>query len=162
MRSLSTLAALVVLGGCGPGIDPLLGSYTFTLTSTDTESAPTTNTLTTTSAGTVSLTTNAALTGYVIALGHSDASVCVLEGTVAEKSTSPEITLKLEQKCTLASGSGIATATLTSGKASLKVNDTRAADVMTIDVAYSYAGTRPIFNMAFAGTGKRTYVGTRR
>ena len=45
-----------------------------------------------------------------------------------------------------------------------RLSMTRVMDVMTLDVAYSYAGTTTlgalVFN--FAGTGKRTYTGTRR
>ena len=158
------LVALVLVVGCGPGIDPLIGSYPFTLTGTETNTAPNTNTATTTGTGTLAVTANAAMTGYVITAAHSDASPCVIEGTATEKATGPEITVKADQKCVFVAGATTTTVTFTSGKSVLKLNDTRVMDVMTLDVAYSYAGTTTlgalVFN--FAGTGKRTYTGTRR
>jgi hypothetical protein len=161
---LAPLAVLGLLVGCGPGIDPLIGSYTFTLTGTDTNTAPNTNSVTPTGTGTLAVTANAAADGYVITAAQTDASPCVIEGTAADKATSPELTVKTEQKCVFVSGPTTTTATFSSGKAVLKLNDTRAMDVLTLDVAYSYAGTTVVlgFTSNFAGTGKRTYTGTRR
>jgi len=159
---LPTLAALALLVGCGPGIDPLIGSYTFAMTAADTNTAPNTAASTSSGTGTLAITSNAAMTGYVLTVAHNDTNPCVVEGTIPEKTTTPEITVKVDSKCTFYSGSGTTVATITSGKAVLKLMDTRAMDTMTLDVAYSYAGTTPIFNVNFAGNGKRTYTGTRR
>ncbi len=157
------LAGLVLFVGCGPGIDPLIGSYTFTMTGQDINSAPNTNASTPAGSGTIAITSDALMTGYVITLAQTDTSPCVFSGTAAvAKSADPEITIKPTQTCVLLAPSGSATATLTTAKAVLKLGATRPADTMTLDAAYSYAGTTVIFNIAFAGTGHRTYTSARR
>ena len=162
MRAL-TLLGLTLLVGCGPGIDPLIGSYTFTMTGTDTNSAPNTDVSMPAGGGTVAITSNALVTGYVITVAQTNTSPCVFDGTAAvQKGADPEITIKPNQTCTLFTPSGTATATLTTAKAVLKLGTTRTADTMTLDVAYSYAGTTAIFNINFAGTGHRTYTSARR
>ena len=160
---LATFAALALLVGCGPGVDPLIGSYNFTMAGTDTNTAPNTTVTTSTNTGTMAITANAASTGYVITVGHIDTNVCVLDGKATEKATGPEITITPDQKCTFVNGASTATATI-AGKAVLTLKDTRAMDTMAIDVTYSYAGTTYFLTFAtnFAGTGKRTYSGTRR
>lgn len=160
---LLTLAVVTLLVGCGPGIDPLIGSYTFALTGTDTNTTPNTNTSTPTGTGTLAVTANAASTGYVITAAQTSADPCVIEGKASDKATAPEITITADQKCVFTEGPTTVTVTFTAGKSVLKLADTRAADVMTLDVSYSYAGTTTvIITQGFAGTGKRTYTGTRR
>lgn len=155
---LATLSSLVLLVGCGPGIDPLIGSFTFTMSGSDVNTAPDTNSSTATGAGTVAITSNGLTTGYVVTVAQSDLTPCVFAGTTAEKATDPQITITSGQTCAL----GSATATLTAAKAVLKMNATRAADVITVDVSYSYAGKYPIFNTNYTGNGHRVYTGTRR
>lgn len=158
---LATFVSLLLVG-CGPGLDPMLGSFPFTLTGTDTNSSPNTTASTQSGTGTIAITSTAAMSGYLVTIAHFNTNACTLEATATEKATGPDITIKNGQTCTFTSGSGVATATITSGKVIVKLNDTRAADVMTMDVSYSYAGTTFLFNQNFAGTGKRTYTGTRR
>jgi hypothetical protein len=161
---LLTLAGLTLLVGCGPGVDPLIGSYTFALTGLDTNTAPNMNTSTPMGAGTLAVTANAALTGYVVTAAQTDADPCVLVGKAAEKAAAPEITITADQKCVFTEGPTTTTASFTTGKSVLKLSDTRAMDVMTLEVSYSYAGSTTVlgFTTSFAGTGKRTYTGTRR
>lgn len=158
---IATLAFLVLIG-CGPGLDPLLGSYPFTLAGTDTNTSPNTNASPASGTGTLAVTSTAAMVGYLVTLAHANANGCTLEATVAEKATAPELTIKAGQTCTFVTSGGTTVATISSGKALLKLNDTRAADVMTLDVSYTYSGSTFLFNQAFSGTGKRTYTGTRR
>ena len=159
---LATLAGVVLLVGCGPGIDPLIGSYTFTLSGLDTNTAPNTQTSTPSGGGTVAITTNATtLTDFVITLAQSDTTPCVLTGSVAAmKAADPEITIKPTQTCSFYGSGTTVTATITSGKAVVKLAATRASDTLTLDVAYSYA--YQVFGVNFAGTGHRTYSGARR
>ena len=163
LTALSTLALLV---GCGPGIDPLVGTYAFTMTGVDTNTAPNKNVSNATGSGTISITSAVAMTAgttnYVLTVAQADTTPCVFDGSAAEKATDPEITLKPTQVCTFYPSSGTARATLTTGKAVLKLNATRPVDGLTVDLTYSYDGTTPIFNIAFAGAGHRTYTGTRR
>ena len=161
---IATLTALVLLVGCGPGVDPLIGTYNLTYTATDTNTAPNTDKSDTTGTGTLTVTANAAMTGYVITAAHSNGNPCVIEGTAAEKATAPEITVKAATTCVFISGSTTTTVTMSSGKALLKLNDTRAMDVITLNVAYTYTGvtTFGALTFTFAGGGVRTYTGTRR
>lgn len=156
---LATFAALVLLAGCGPGIDPLIGSYTFNLTGTDTTTSPSNRMDPVTGAGTLAITANALTSAYVLTVAQADASPCVLEGTALEKAATPTITIRADQKCTFVNAVGTTTATM-SGTATLKEQATKSADLMALEVSYSYTGTTFGFN--FAGTGKRTYAGTRR
>lgn len=158
-----TLCAALFLVGCGPGTDPLIGSYAYTLTGTDTNTAPNTDTATSSGTGVLVITANAETTGYFVTLAHPDTNACTLAGTIDSKAMGPEITITANQACPFKSGLGTITATVTSGKAVLKVNAKRAEDVMTFDVAYSYAGNTGFpFNLNFAGTGTRKYTGTRK
>ncbi len=162
---LAIFAALVLFVGCGPGIDPLVGSYNFSLTGLDTNTMPNTKTTMPMGTGTIAVTPNAAMTGYVMTTAQTDASPCVIEGTATEKAASPEINVKADQKCVFVNGNTTVTVTFSSGKAVLKLNDTRAADVVTLDVAYAYEGVTSLglgVTLNFAGTGKRTYTGPRR
>jgi hypothetical protein len=160
MRLILPALAACLMFGCGPGIDPLIGSYTFTMTGLDTNTAPNTNNSPASGGGTVAITANAALTGYVISVGQNDLTPCVIEGTAAVKATDPEITVTANQTCTFALNGTSATATITSGKAVVKLNATRPADTLTLDVTYSYTGS--FVGFSFVGNGKRTYTGTRR
>ncbi len=153
--------ALVLLVGCGPGIDPLIGSYAFTLTGTDT--ATDKSTTAPSGAGTMSVTANALTNGYFINVAHSKATACVISGTANEKSTDPEITIDPAQTCVLSEGNTTTTVSFTSGKLVLDVGTTRAKDSAKLDVAYAYSGqTVQIFTINFAGTGVRTYAGLRK
>lgn len=148
MRTVTLFATAVLLTACGP--DPMIGSYSFTLTGTDTNTAPNNSTSTPSGTGTLAVT-SALMTDYVLTAAQTDASPCVLKGTRGEKAQT--ITIAAEQKCTFVYAGGQVTATMTSGTATLKDN------VMSLEVSYSYAGTTLGIN--YAGTGKRTYSGPR-
>lgn len=157
-----TLCA-VLLMACGPGTDPLIGSFAYQLTGQDTNTAPNTDTFAPTGTGTLVITANAEVTGYFLTLAHPDTNSCTLAGTIDAKAMGPEMTINSGQTCTFRSVSGTATASLTMGKAVLKVGQKRAEDALTFDVAYTYAGNTGFpFNLNFAGTGTRKYAGTRK
>lgn len=158
-----TLCAAVLLSACGPGTDPLIGSFTYQLTGTDTNTAPNTDGFTVSGTGTLVITANAEVTGYFLTLAHPDTNACTLAGTIDMKAMGPEISITSGQTCAFKSGSGSATASLTMGKAVLKVGQKRAEDALTFDVAYTYAGNTGFpFNLNFAGNGTRKYAGTRK
>jgi hypothetical protein len=156
------LAALVLFVGCGPGVDPLVGSFKFTMTGMDTNTGST-STQNSTGAGNLAITANAALTSYLITVAEDGGgSSCVLEGTVDEKVTT-DIVVKAEQKCIFIAGATTTTVTFSAGKAVLKQASARAMDTVTLDLTYTYTGvTQFIVTTNFSGSGKRTYTGTRR
>ncbi|GEM_PF-2393558 len=162
---IALLAVVAVLSACGPGVDPLVGTFNFTLTGKDKNSVPDTSESTPTGTGTISVTPNALQTGYVITAAQTNASPCVLEGKAAtEKKASPELTISAGQQCVLTQGATTVTVTFTSGKLVLTQASTMEKDSAALDVAYSYTGvTNLIFGTAtFAGAGARTYAGPRR
>jgi hypothetical protein len=151
MRRLALLSLFAALTACAP--DPLLGTFTFTLTGTDTETAPRNVTASVTGMGTLAITTGKTV-DYVITLSHTDADACVLEADRDQKGET--VSLTVGQKCTFTSGAGTTTATLTSGT----VTGTEKGETVSIAVNYSYTATALGIN--FAGTGVRTYAGVRR
>ncbi len=159
-----TLCAAVLLSACGPGTDPLIGSFTYQLTGQDTNTAPNNDGFAVSGTGTLVITANAEVTGYFVTLAHPDTNACTLAGTIDMKAMGPEITISSAQTCTFRTGNNSATATLTMGKAVLKVGQKRAEDLLTLDVAYGYAGVAGFapFTVNFAGNGTRKYAGTRK
>lgn len=150
MRSLPALLALALLG-CAP--DPVLGTYDFTLTGSETETAPRNQTTATNGTGFLAITTGKAA-DYVITVAQSDATPCVVDAERTEKGDAINVTAG--QKCTFIFGGGNLTATMTSGT----VVASEKGENITVKVDYSYTGTT--FGINFAGTGTRSYVGPRR
>lgn len=149
--------------GCGPGIDPIIGSYAYQLTGTDTNTAPNTDSSTSSGTGVLVITANAETTGYFLTLAHPDTNSCTLSGTLDSKAMGPEMTVAAMQTCTFKSGSGTITATVTTGRAVLKAGAKKADDTMTFDVSYSYVGNTGFpFNLNFSGNGTRKYAGARK
>lgn len=162
---IALLAVVAFLSACGPGVDPLVGTFNFTLTGKDTNSVPNMDSSTPTGTGTISVTPNALQTGYVITAAQTNVSPCVIEGkTATDKATSPTLTINSGQQCVLTQGTTTVTVTFTSGKVVLTQATSQDKDSVTLDVAYSYTGvTNLIFGTAtFAGAGTRTYAGPRR
>lgn len=151
MRSLFFASLLLV--GCAPP-DYLPGSYNFTMASTDTESAPRMQTNTSSGMGTMAINVGKSV-DYVVTIAQSDASPCVVEATANEKGD--VISITPDQKCTFTYAGGSVTATMTTG--TIKSTGDK-GEGATVEVNYTYAGTTLGIN--FAGTGKRTYTGTRR
>jgi hypothetical protein len=150
MRIAATLLVLS-LAGCAP--DPVLGTFTFNMTGTDTESAPRSQTNSTSGGGTFSVTTGKSV-DYVVTLSQTDTSPCVLDADKAEKGDA--INLAANQKCTFNYSGGTVTATLTTGT----LTGSEKGETAAVTVNYTYAGT--IIGINFAGTGTRTYSGVRR
>ena len=153
MRRPLPVLVLAVLAGCAP-TDPLPGAYHFTMTGTDTSTAPTTGTSTPTGSGTISISRGVA-TDYVLVLAQSDTTACVLTGAKV-KDQPLAIALSPNQTCTFPYPLGSATASLTTDTFSL---DSATHDVATLALAYSYAGS--FLGINYAGTGTRTYTGSR-
>ena len=149
MRSLALLALL--LTACAP--DPVLGTYDFTLTGTETETAPRSQTTASSGTGPMAITTGKT-SDYVVTLAQTDATPCVVNADKTEKGDAINITAG--QKCTFVFAGGNVTATMTTGTVAVSEKGENA----TVKVNYTYAGTT--FGINFAGTGERTYTGPRR
>jgi hypothetical protein len=151
MRTL-LLAAALAFAGCAP--DPMLGSFDYTMSSSDTETAPGNGTSNGAGAGVLAVTTGKAA-DYLVTLAHADTTPCTFTANRDDKTGI--VGLASGQTClVVARGTG-ATATLTSGTVTVDEK----GENMTVEVAYSYAG-QALFGINFAGNGKRTYVGKRR
>jgi hypothetical protein len=151
MRLPIFVSSFVALSACAP--DPMLGSFNFTLNGTETETAPRSQTTTSTGAGTLAVTTGKTV-DYVLTVAQTDASPCVLEADRNDKGDVVSITPA--QKCTFVFPAGQVTATMTTGT----VTVSEKGESLTVNVTYTYAGTTLGIN--FAGTGSRTYTGPRR
>src|SRR6185503_5274108 len=106
--------ALVALAfvGCAP--DPMIGSYSFTITGTDTQTAPTSGTSAATGTGTLAITTGKT-DAYLVTVGHSDISSCTLKGTKKKEPQDMKFELLANQPCILKNGNTVANAVITSG-----------------------------------------------
>ncbi len=104
--------AVLVLAGCTP-VDPLVGSYNFTMTGTDTTTAPSNSTSTPTGTGTLAVTHGVA-TDYLIVIGQTDANGCTLKGDKT-KDKPLVVTVQTGQTCSFNYSTGKVTATLTQG-----------------------------------------------
>jgi hypothetical protein len=128
-----------------------LGSFNFTMTGSETETAPRTQTTMSTAMGVLTVTTGKT-SDYVVVLSQNDTGPCVLEA----KNERNEIVMTSGQQCTFAGGGGTRlTATLTSGSI---VRGER-GEAITVNVAYTYTA---MVVLNFVGSGTRTYAGTRR
>lgn len=145
------LAAVFALSACAP--DPLLGTFNFNMTGTDTETAPRNMSTSTTGNGTFSVTTGKAV-DYLVTLAQVDTSPCVLDADRNDKGDA--IVITAGQKCTFAYAGGTATATLTSGS----ISASEKGETASVNVSYTYAGS--VIGINYAGTGTRTYAGSRR
>lgn len=148
MRSL-VLVALALTGCAQPDLVP--GTFNFTLTGTETETAPRNQITATSGSGTI---TTGKTSDYVITLAQTDATPCVVNADRTEKGDAINITAG--QKCTFFFSGGNVTATMSTGTVSVSEKGENA----TVKVTYTYAGTTIGIN--FAGTGERTYTGPRR
>lgn len=151
MRRLALALATLALTACGP--DPLVGTFDFNMTGTDTETAPRNQTASVTGAGTLSITPGKT-NDYLITLAHTDADPCVLIAEVDQKGQT--VSLTAAQKCTFTSGGTTTTATVNSGT----VTGSEKGETVSVNVQYSYTAT--VLGINFAGTGTRTYAGVRR
>ena len=153
MKCTLTALVAVVLTGCTPA-DLLVGSYNFTLSGTDTTTAPGMSTSTPTGTGTLAITHGVA-TDYVIVIGQTNSSACQLTGK-KNKDKAQVIDIAAGQVCQFLYSTGSVTATLTSGFVTL---DSSTMNSATLALAYSYTGS--VLGITYAGTGSRTYVGPR-
>lgn len=148
MRTFLFLAALTLVG-CAP--DPTLGTFDYTMTGTDTQTAPGSDVTNTTGAGVLAITTGKA-NDYLITVAHSDTTPCTFNADRNDKGDT--IALAAGQSCKLLGG---ATAVLTTGKLSV----TEKGESATLEVTYSYSGTG-LFGINYTGNGVRKYTGPRR
>ncbi len=151
--NLKALVAMVLLAGCTP-TDQLVGSFAFTLSGTETTTAPGNSSSTSTGTGTLAVTHGVA-TDYVVVIAQTDSNPCTLLGS-ATKDKPTVITISAGQKCQFLYSTGSVTATLGSGSVTL---DSMTQNTATLSIDYSYAGT--VFGINYAGTGARTYTGPR-
>jgi hypothetical protein len=146
MRSL--LLAGVLFCACTP-VDPIIGTYGVTVTGSENQTAPTNSTNTISGMGTVSVTADKERVGYLVTFG--EAYLCRLRGT--KSATTPgEIEITDGQTCQI----GGTNASTTDGKVSL---DAATSSTVTLTVSYTYSGQ--VFGINYAGTGTRTYTGSR-
>src|SRR5450432_1537658 len=129
-----TLTLAVVLSACVAPVDGRIGSYHFTLSGSDTETAPQMQTTTPTGVGTLAITAGAADVGYDITIAETDTNPCSLLGTLKEKDQET-IDIAANQTCKFSFSGGTVTGTLTSGSATLT------DQTMSLTMAYSFAGT---------------------
>lgn len=141
-------AAALALVGCAP--DPTLGTFDFTMTGTDTQTAPSNDLTNTTGAGVLAITTGKTA-DYLLTLAQADLTPCTFNVARDDKTTA--LSLPGGQACKI----GPSTAILTTS--SLTIDEKAETAVLT--VAYTYSGTG-LFGVNYAGTGTRTYNGKRR
>ncbi len=151
MRTLFLTAALT-LAACAP--DATLGTFDYTMSGTDTETAPGSSGSTTSGTGVLSITTGK-VADYLVTVAPSDTSSCTFAVTRNQKDGS--LAFAGGQTCALVARSNSATATMSSGV--LTINEK--SESATLEVAYAYSGSG-LFGINFAGNGKRTYTGKRR
>ena len=156
-RGFLALAVAAALTGCGP--DPMIGTFTFTVSGTDTQTAPSSSTAQVTGTGNLVITQGKA-TDYLVTIAHSDSSACTVNAT-RSKETPNTLSLVANQSCILRAGGAAATAILTSGTATLTpATSASASDLVTLTVNYTWSYTG-LLGVNFAGTGTRTYAGTK-
>jgi hypothetical protein len=148
MKALLIVVGLV-LCGCGP--DPVLGTYTFNQTGQDNVVAPMALAVPSMSTGSMPIT-DGARGEYVVLFSPKQGAPCTIR--VLKSST---IQIKEGEVCDFSVVAGPVTASVVAkakaGTATLK--DT----TLTIDIEYDFTGMAGA--LAFTGTGKRNYVGTR-
>lgn len=149
MRAFLLAASFFAFSACGP--DLLVGTFSFTMSGTDTTTGS--NASATSGTGHIAVTPDKA-DGYVVTLAQLDSEPCVFNGAL-EKNKAFTLTLAPNQACTISSGAATATATLTSGSVAV------VEDALTMTVAYTYQGST-FLGGSFSGNGTRTYAGTRR
>ncbi|MFO0598182.1 MAG: hypothetical protein U0228_22960 [Myxococcaceae bacterium] len=152
MRTALLALAAVALSACAP--DFTLGTFNFQMTGTDTQTAPNSSSSAVSGVGTIAITTGKTV-DYVLTLAQSDTDPCVLELTQDEKTRA--ISINAMQKCTFNYNGGYVNATVTTGTVT---PDTMKGETLNVVINYSYAGT--VIGINFAGSGMRTYAGTRR
>lgn len=151
MRSLA-LAVAALLAGCS-SYDPLVGTYTATVTGTDMQTSPTSSTSNVSGTGTLAITATKTLHAYVVTFGQNG-YLCTLQAT--ESTTTPrQLELAGGQQCHIEFPGGNFTATTTQGSVTL---DPVTMSTATLQLSYGYSGTA-IFN--YAGNGSRTFTGPR-
>jgi len=154
MRHALVIASLVALAGCASP-DPMLGTFTFALTGTDTQTAPNNSSQGVAGSGVLAVTTSKnENVDYVVTAAQNDVGPCVLNFSRNDKGDA--LTMAAGQSCTFNYAGGQVTASMSTGTVSL--DDAR--ENMTLTVTYSFSGQTFGFN--FAGTGTRTYTGPRR
>ena len=142
------LFALVVASACTPA-DPFVGTYNATVTGMETETAPRSQTRTITGMGTLAVTQNKEQTGYLVTFGEN--YLCRLLGT-RSTATPAEIDIADGQACNISGFTG----TTTDAKVTV---DTQTMTTATLTVSYSF--TYSLLFENHAGTGTRTFTGTR-
>jgi hypothetical protein len=151
-------AVSLTLSACGP--DPVLGTYNFTQTGSDTVESPAQLkgiTQQSSSMGTIAVTGGAKSGEYTVTLTPTGGQPCTV---MVAKGTGDEIAVKEGQTCNFIIPVSVpmvpitsitAVANARSGKAVVKDN------VLTVDIQYDFTASAGIA-MA-TGTGTRTYVG---
>lgn len=142
------LLALVVASACTPA-DPFIGTYAVTVTGTENETAPSNQSRTINGMGSLSVSQNKERTGYLVLFGEN--YLCRLLGT-RSMSTPTEIDIPDGQICNISGFNG----TTTDAKVTI---DAQTMTTATLTVSYSFTYTLLFQN--HAGTGTRTFTGTR-
>jgi hypothetical protein len=151
------LVALLMLAGCAP--DPMIGSYAFTISGLDTQTAPSSSTSTPSGSGTLCITRGKA-DAYLVTIAHSDVGGCTLRGTKKKAEQSMTFDLVANQPCVLRNGNSSVTATISTGTMSqtiTKVSESEQRRDVSLAITYTYTGSTIFVN--FAGNGNRTYAG---
>ena len=156
MRKLFVVAALG-LAACAP--DPMIGSYSFTITGTETQTAPTSGSSTPSGTGTLAITAGKT-DAYLVTVGHSDISSCTLKGTKKAQQQDMKFELLPNQPCILKNGGTVANAVITSGTVSQTITQVSSQETRRdVSLAISYTWSYTALGFNFVGTGNRTYAG---
>jgi hypothetical protein len=157
MRALVVASIAIVSTACN-AVDPLLGSFNFVLTGSDTQTAPGSGTSTPSGTGTLAVTAGKTEKSYVVTIAQLEPNTggsCTLTAT-KDPMEPLTATVTAAQTCRFEGFNTTVTGTMTSG--SLKV-DTEKGETATLSLSYTFAGT--FFGVNFAGNGMRTYTGAR-
>jgi hypothetical protein len=157
MKRLALVLA-VALTGCAP--DGMIGTYAFTITGTDTQTAPQSQSTTASGSGWLTIT-KGKTDAYIVTVANSDTGSCTLKGTKKKDDSAMTFDLVANQPCVLRSGGNAVNATITSGTVNLSVTQVSQNEVRKdISMAVNYNWTYTAFTINFVGTGTRTYAGT--
>jgi hypothetical protein len=152
-------AVALLTAGCAP--DPMIGSYTFTITQgLDTQTAPNSTTSTPTGLGTLVIT-QGKTDAYLVTIAHADVGGCTLRGAKKKDPQAMTFDLVANQPCVLKNSSTQVNASITTGAVNLTITQVSQSEQrkdVSMAIQYSYSGTT-FLGINFAGTGTRTYAG---
>ena len=160
MRSNTPSVLALVLGvasvaACGS--DPLLGTWSVTVTGANTMTSPIGGTSPETGTGSVAITTGSTtasqMADYAVTLAVNNLGGCVFNANIS----SGGATFPTGQTCITDVNGNTTTVTLTSGSMAALQSGT-----LTLTLSYSYAGTTDTLDAGFSGTGMMTFTGMKR